>query len=181
MTYLEVANFCNSAGACGCDASGTCACRENVEGARCERCRSGTFGLSADITKGCTNCFCSGRTGRCTQAQYRWSKVSQKNLLYFLSSKRLNIYFQERIPNQEFQVEGGFQSRDATVTSNGQGVLTLSPGRHRISAKDSERPLYWEVPQQHLGDMVRHFAKISAITLFWMATSMLETFVNFRL
>lgn len=60
---------------CQCDESGTCPCKANVVGTKCDTCKNGTFGLQADNPNGCTACFCFGRTATCTQAGLRWSQV----------------------------------------------------------------------------------------------------------
>ncbi|KAM6470531.1 laminin subunit beta-2 isoform 3-T4 [Liasis olivaceus] len=38
--------------------AGQCRCKENVEGARCDKCKSGFFGLSAENPQGCQPCQC---------------------------------------------------------------------------------------------------------------------------
>nr|DBA31295.1 TPA: hypothetical protein GDO54_007168 [Pyxicephalus adspersus] len=39
--------------------AGTCLCKQNVEGIRCERCKPGYFGISADNFLGCQYCGCN--------------------------------------------------------------------------------------------------------------------------
>ncbi|KAM6470530.1 laminin subunit beta-2 isoform 2-T2 [Liasis olivaceus] len=41
--------------------AGQCRCKENVEGARCDKCKSGFFGLSAENPQGCQRCQCNPR------------------------------------------------------------------------------------------------------------------------
>ncbi|KAK0139233.1 Laminin subunit beta-3 [Merluccius polli] len=41
------------------DVSGSCRCKANVEGSRCDRCKSGFYGLNASNPQGCTECSCS--------------------------------------------------------------------------------------------------------------------------
>ncbi|XP_075991621.1 terribly reduced optic lobes isoform X3 [Anticarsia gemmatalis] len=48
-----------------CDGSGTCYCKQNVEGNSCDRCKPGTFGLDAGNPDGCLACYCSGVTTDC--------------------------------------------------------------------------------------------------------------------
>ncbi|CAN9498663.1 unnamed protein product [Ophioblennius macclurei] len=51
-----------------CDAlSGTCVCKENVGGAKCERCKPGFYGLREDDPAGCQECRCHplGSAGSC--------------------------------------------------------------------------------------------------------------------
>lgn len=40
----------------------------NVEGQTCNRCKSGTFGLNANLTEGCQSCFCSGVSTECAES-----------------------------------------------------------------------------------------------------------------
>ncbi|XP_075687829.1 laminin subunit beta-2-like isoform X2 [Rhinoderma darwinii] len=41
--------------------SGQCRCKDYVEGPRCDRCKSGFYGLSAEIIQGCKRCQCDPR------------------------------------------------------------------------------------------------------------------------
>ncbi|XP_029907597.1 laminin subunit beta-3 [Myripristis murdjan] len=41
------------------DITGSCQCKANVEGPRCDRCKSGFYGLSASNPLGCSKCACS--------------------------------------------------------------------------------------------------------------------------
>ncbi|XP_061592828.1 laminin subunit beta-2 isoform X1 [Cololabis saira] len=41
--------------------AGRCRCKSNVEGPRCDKCRTGFFGLSADNLQGCQPCQCDPR------------------------------------------------------------------------------------------------------------------------
>ncbi|KAG2470553.1 LAMB1 protein, partial [Polypterus senegalus] len=41
--------------------AGQCRCKEHVEGQRCDKCKSGYFGLSAENPKGCQPCQCDPR------------------------------------------------------------------------------------------------------------------------
>uniref|UniRef100_A0A4W6G1P5 Laminin, beta 2 (laminin S) n=1 Tax=Lates calcarifer TaxID=8187 RepID=A0A4W6G1P5_LATCA len=40
---------------------GQCRCKANVEGPRCDKCKTGFFGLSADNPQGCQPCWCDHR------------------------------------------------------------------------------------------------------------------------
>ena len=71
--YYNLTND-NAAGCetCGCDANGTasgvttchistgqCACKENVEGLRCDRCKAGFYMFSGEHLTGCLGCSCN--------------------------------------------------------------------------------------------------------------------------
>ncbi|XP_072529806.1 laminin subunit beta-4 [Salminus brasiliensis] len=55
--------------------SGRCVCKQNVEGERCDRCKSGFYGLSQEDDSGCQRCRCnplgSRRTSPCDQTTGR--------------------------------------------------------------------------------------------------------------
>ncbi|KAL7292410.1 hypothetical protein TKK_0013999 [Trichogramma kaykai] len=64
---------------CSCDVAGTradicdqataeCICKDNVQGADCSQCKDGMFNLQASNEQGCTQCFCFGKTTRCTSS-----------------------------------------------------------------------------------------------------------------
>lgn len=64
---------------CNCDIRGTtedicdqenaeCHCKDNVQGATCDTCKEGKFNLQPVNDKGCSDCFCFGKTTRCTSA-----------------------------------------------------------------------------------------------------------------
>nr|XP_037874357.1 basement membrane-specific heparan sulfate proteoglycan core protein isoform X3 [Bombyx mori] len=48
-----------------CDETGTCSCKQNVEGDYCDTCRPGTYGLDRNNPQGCLSCYCSGVTSEC--------------------------------------------------------------------------------------------------------------------
>ncbi|XP_037299981.1 basement membrane-specific heparan sulfate proteoglycan core protein isoform X7 [Manduca sexta] len=54
----------------GCDGSGICHCKPNVEGENCDRCRPGTFGLHENHPLGCLSCYCSGVSSECHEGSH---------------------------------------------------------------------------------------------------------------
>lgn len=76
--------YCES---CDCDIRGTtseicdktsaeCFCKKYVTGHSCHICREGTFNLQENNDEGCTECFCFGKTTRCTSSNYFISTIS---------------------------------------------------------------------------------------------------------
>ncbi|XP_076827529.1 laminin subunit alpha-1 isoform X2 [Brachyhypopomus gauderio] len=58
--------FCDEdLGVCGCDDH--CVCKDNVGGAGCNECKSGTFGLWGPNPSGCSSCFCFGVSSVCEE------------------------------------------------------------------------------------------------------------------
>ncbi|GAB6025535.1 hypothetical protein CHUAL_011266 [Chamberlinius hualienensis] len=55
-----------------------CFCKENVEGPQCDTCRPGTFNLEEENPVGCTKCFCSGKTDRCSSSALYWSSSTEQ-------------------------------------------------------------------------------------------------------
>ena len=71
---------------CNCDIQGTrpdicdqdsaeCYCKDNVEGYRCDSCKVGMFNLQENNEKGCSECFCFGKTTRCSSAKLYKSSI----------------------------------------------------------------------------------------------------------
>lgn len=58
--------------------------QEHVVGRQCNKCNEGTFGLAADNPKGCTECFCFGRTTSCQQGDLSWGqrRLTRPRTLY---------------------------------------------------------------------------------------------------
>ncbi|CAH1175740.1 unnamed protein product [Phaedon cochleariae] len=64
-------------GLCQCDVNGHCKCKENVQGKNCDSCKKNYYGLTKENPKGCTACFCFGRSNSCDDAHYHWSKTTR--------------------------------------------------------------------------------------------------------
>ncbi|XP_060517066.1 laminin subunit alpha-1 [Cylas formicarius] len=60
---------------CACNEDGSCNCKENVRGTKCGSCKNSTFGLAKDNPRGCTDCFCFGRSDKCVDTRYNWDKI----------------------------------------------------------------------------------------------------------
>ncbi|CDQ57479.1 unnamed protein product [Oncorhynchus mykiss] len=55
---------------CACaDRTGQCSCKVNIQGLKCDQCKSRTFGLSTSNPLGCSQCYCFGMSSTCTEAQ----------------------------------------------------------------------------------------------------------------
>ncbi|CAG2067979.1 unnamed protein product, partial [Timema podura] len=134
----------------------------NVEGKRCDRCKLGTFGLQADNIDGCTQCFCFGRTTACTQAGLIWSQI--------LAGPSRTLYLEYKTDKPRYKPghkdvayiqllgpgsgEQNFKGDNARLNSTNN--LLLVPGTAgdvRIGANHLlDKPLYWQLPSQFLGD-----------------------------
>lgn len=84
---------------CACDLRGTtldicdpetsvCLCKQNVHGQACDLCKEGKFHISESNPKGCTECFCFGKSSRCSSSNLYLSQVlfkihSHCSLLFF--------------------------------------------------------------------------------------------------
>ncbi|XP_075388834.1 laminin subunit alpha-1 isoform X1 [Tenrec ecaudatus] len=124
-------------GLCGCEEeTGTCSCKENVAGLRCDVCKSGTFALDASNPAGCSPCFCFGLSQLCTELEgYVRTPVmltSDQPLLRVVSQQNLGgttegVYYQ------------------AAAIS-----LDIPTVRKHIQAE----PFYWRLPDQFQGDQL---------------------------
>ncbi|XP_039497795.1 basement membrane-specific heparan sulfate proteoglycan core protein isoform X32 [Drosophila santomea] len=64
---LECTAYCQIEGIYNCRGS-ECLCKRNVIGDRCDQCRPGTYGLTAQNQDGCKECYCSGVASQCRSA-----------------------------------------------------------------------------------------------------------------
>ena len=48
----------------------------------CSQCVEKSFSLDAENPSGCTQCFCFGRSDKCSQAPYVWTEVNLKFTWY---------------------------------------------------------------------------------------------------
>ena len=63
---------------------------------------------------------------------------------------------QVRVPTQLFDIRLDDSSAPlASIVPNAQGVLVIDAGGTVVSQRYLDRPLYWRVPKNLLGDMVR--------------------------
>ncbi|MGH0188688.1 UNVERIFIED_CONTAM: hypothetical protein FKN15_031497 [Acipenser sinensis] len=122
---------------CSCtDRTGQCTCKANVEGLRCDRCKTGTFGLSTLNPLGCSNCYCFGMTTKCTEAKgliRMWLSLKPDQMVLPLVDK-MN---QRRTTN-------GVSFQHPEIVANVDLV-----SRDLLS-----EPFYWKLPEQFQGSMV---------------------------
>ncbi|XP_039152495.1 basement membrane-specific heparan sulfate proteoglycan core protein isoform X13 [Drosophila simulans] len=64
---LQCTAYCQIEGIYDCRGN-DCLCKRNVIGDRCDQCRPGTYGLSAQNQDGCKECYCSGLASQCRSA-----------------------------------------------------------------------------------------------------------------
>ncbi|XP_018564888.1 laminin subunit alpha-1-like [Anoplophora glabripennis] len=62
-------------GVCNCSDNGSCECKENVQGQKCDQCKPKTFGLTRENPTGCIPCFCFEKSSECEEAHLNWDKI----------------------------------------------------------------------------------------------------------
>ncbi|ODN05050.1 Basement membrane-specific heparan sulfate proteoglycan core protein [Orchesella cincta] len=128
---------------CICDPRGTasqsgsqCICKVNVQGARCDQCKRGYFGLSSTRPEGCLACFCSGLSDYCSVAPYYRSTIRT-----------------DRTPNCTIELT----TEDHTaVYSTGTSGFSFN-GDLATYSKPSNRRLFWSLPSCLKGDRVTSY------------------------
>ncbi|XP_039603409.1 laminin subunit alpha-2 isoform X4 [Polypterus senegalus] len=122
---------------CSCaDHTGQCTCKPNVEGEHCDRCKPGTFGLSANNPLGCSNCYCFGITATCTEAKgliRMWLTLRPDQMVLPLVDKAN----QRRTTNG---ISFLYPEIVANIDSVTQDLLS--------------EPFYWNLPEQFQGRMI---------------------------
>uniref|UniRef100_UPI00358F1135 laminin subunit alpha-1-like n=1 Tax=Myxine glutinosa TaxID=7769 RepID=UPI00358F1135 len=135
-----------SAGLCKCDEwTGMCTCKENVRGKRCDRCREGTFSMSATNDQGCTTCFCSGLTKNCTGAQglvYTQMKVS---------SHHRSLMLVDQLNQHEI----------------GKGHYRHLEFIFNVPAFMSRKTMYWKLPKEFIGPKLMSYGGKLRYTIYF--------------
>ncbi|XP_076178093.1 laminin subunit alpha-1-like [Ptiloglossa arizonensis] len=149
---------CNLAGSlqcgnevCDCDDEGRCPCKEHVVGRQCNKCNEGTFGLAADNPKGCTECFCFGRTTSCQQGDLSWGqrRLTRPRTLYVNDTSNDILVSKFRSQILLSPVNGGLNVTNGLATiSDVEGDVTIPSNLYY------NYPLYWMLPEPFLGDKV---------------------------
>lgn len=120
---------------CQCDVSGKCPCRANVRGWRCDHCKDATFSLTDANPLGCFGCFCFEKTNRCDQSKTFWTTIH-------MPPRKVTFGFSDH-PAESIL---GFNtiSDDSQVQIIGSNDIT-------------DRPYYWQLPKEFLGDQVASY------------------------
>uniref|UniRef100_A0A8C9T8C6 Basement membrane-specific heparan sulfate proteoglycan core protein n=1 Tax=Scleropages formosus TaxID=113540 RepID=A0A8C9T8C6_SCLFO len=121
---------------CSCsDRTGQCTCKVNVQGLKCDRCRPGTFGLSARNPLGCSQCYCFGLSSTCAEATgliRMWLTLKPEQTVLPLVD------------------------RDGRLRTT-QGVSFQHPeivAHADLVARELSEPFYWRLPEQFQGSMI---------------------------
>ncbi|KAF3427281.1 LOW QUALITY PROTEIN: hypothetical protein E2986_11364, partial [Frieseomelitta varia] len=138
-------------GTCDCNDEGQCPCKEYVVGRQCNQCKEGTFGLALNNPKGCTECFCFGRTTSCQQADLSWGqrRLTRPRTLYI--NDTINDIIVSKFRSRIFlsPINGGLNMTNGLSTiPDVEGDVTIPSHLYY------NYPLYWMLPESFLGDKV---------------------------
>ncbi|KAM6433798.1 laminin subunit alpha-2 [Rhynochetos jubatus] len=121
-------------GKCSCiDQTGQCSCKVNVEGVHCDRCKSGTFGLSARNPLGCSSCYCFGLTTQCSEARGLvrvWVTLKPEQMILPLVDEKLQSSTLSGIAFQPPEIVADIEQVMQNLRSE---------------------PVYWRLPEQFEG------------------------------
>ncbi|NXI45933.1 LAMA2 protein, partial [Galbula dea] len=121
-------------GKCSCtDHTGQCSCKVNVEGVHCDRCKSGTFGLSARNPLGCSSCYCFGMTTQCSEARElirTWVTLKPEQMVLPLVDEKL-----------QRTTLSGIAFQPPEIVANIEQVMQ----------ELHSEPVYWRLPEQFEG------------------------------
>ena len=121
---------------------GQCECKQNVEGQRCDRCKSGHFYIDMENDFGCTPCFCYGHTAQCSVAA-GYTKAS------------LTSDFSRGVDS--------WQSEEAGLP--GQSQAAFNPFKKFISLQSVSEPSYFLAPSRFRGDQLSSYNQLLTFSL----------------
>ncbi|KAB0803605.1 hypothetical protein PPYR_00575 [Photinus pyralis] len=127
---------CDKEGVCQCNEDGSCLCKPNVGGKRCDQCKEGTFGLQLDNPDGCTQCFCFGRSSKCSESGLTWGQIRMHTPRWLTTT-----------------VKKSDLARDIE-TSDKLLVAPDENGNVTINRYQFESPLYWRLHSKFDGDRI---------------------------
>uniref|UniRef100_A0A663M1U5 Laminin subunit alpha-2 n=1 Tax=Athene cunicularia TaxID=194338 RepID=A0A663M1U5_ATHCN len=134
LTGTDPQSCDTESGKCSCvDHTGQCSCKVNVEGVHCDRCKSGTFGLSARNPLGCSSCYCFGLTTQCSEARgliRMWVTLKPEQIILPLVDEKL----------QRSTLSGIAFQPPEIVADIEQVIQDLR-----------SEPVYWRLPEQFEG------------------------------
>ncbi|XP_021372607.1 basement membrane-specific heparan sulfate proteoglycan core protein-like isoform X2 [Mizuhopecten yessoensis] len=116
--------------------TGTCPCKQYVEGPNCRECKANTFYLSLENPYGCISCFCMGVTDTCTSTSWNRAQVGAS-----FTRDSLGFSLTDISRKPDLTVTDGF-----TIDRNVRELIYRSFGRL------PETDYYWSLPQRFLGD-----------------------------
>ncbi|KAF2974329.1 hypothetical protein EK904_009889 [Melospiza melodia maxima] len=108
-------------------------CKVNVEGVHCDRCKSGTFGLSARNPLGCSSCYCFGLTAQCSEARGLsrvWVTLKPEQMILPLVDEKL-----------QRSTLSGIAFQPPEIVANIEQVMQDL----------RSEPVYWRLPEQFEG------------------------------
>ncbi|KAG7472084.1 hypothetical protein MATL_G00104850 [Megalops atlanticus] len=147
---------CYQKGSEGCDSTGVCRCKANVEGPTCSSCKPGHFHLSAENKDGCLSCFCMGVTQQCTSSTYYRDLVSS----VFVPGNFLGFALVNR--QRTNRISTGFT---VEVSTDGTQLSYSNFGNLE------QEPHYWQLPEIYRGDkyalVYKGFSLHPEDVLFW--------------
>ncbi|XP_055037654.2 laminin subunit alpha-1 [Misgurnus anguillicaudatus] len=145
--------FCDwTLGVCGCEDQGRCSCKENVGGAGCDECKSGTFGLSGQNPSGCSPCFCFGVSSVCEEM----SGLVRVPITLGLDPAPMRVVSQSDLQGT---LEG--------VYYTDHEMLLDASHVHSLSILTG--PYYWRLPRQYHGNKLLSYGGILSYTAAFFA------------
>ncbi|RZB40264.1 Laminin EGF domain containing protein, partial [Asbolus verrucosus] len=106
--------------------TGTCYCKENVEGKRCRECKPGFFNLDLENEFGCTPCFCYEHSSQCMSA-----RVYSKSRIESGFSKSRERWRAEDEYKRNVEIEYAPLVHSISVTAGGdEAIYFLAPERY---------------------------------------------------
>ena len=121
-----------------CDETGTCSCRPNVAGKKCDTCRPGYYQATSNDTEGCRPCNCNAGGALGSECNMLTGQCRCKQGIFGLTcSETIPGFYFPTIDYLRLEAEQAVGDSSALVQLEGEGMTFTGFGFYRVTERTS--------------------------------------------